>query len=105
MAVSTVAIWVARPGRAGEFLASAAKAKAIHERLGGKVRLRQIVMGGPNAQQFVYTIEHANMAAFATFSDKFQADKEWTALWTAANSTDPTATLVSHSLTTDVPGF
>ena len=88
-----------------EFLASAAKAKAIHERLGGKVRLRQIVFGGPSSQQFAYTIEYADMKAFAAFSDKMQSDPEWLAFWTAANNTDPTATLVSQSLATDVPGF
>lgn len=105
MSVSSVVIWATRPGRAPEFLATAAKAKSIHERLGGKVRLRQILFGGPSSQQFAYSIEFADMTAFATFSDKMQADPEWNALWTAANTSDPTATLVSQSLAADVPGF
>ena len=105
MAVSTVTIWQASPGRTGDFLATAAKAKGIHQRLGGTVRLRQITVGGPNSLHFVYTIEHKDMAAYASFSDKSNADAEWLALIAGAMTADPSATLVSQSLTTDVPGF
>ena len=105
MAVTSVTIWATRPGRAIDFVASAAQAKAIHERLGGKVRLMQITFGGPTSQQFVYTVEVPDMTAFAAFSDKMNGDAEWNTFWTAANNPDPTATLVSQSLLTDLRGF
>ena len=104
MAVGTVTIWSVHPGRTADFLKNAAAAKGIHERLGGKVRLRQIVYGGPNSGQFVYTIEHTDMTAFAAFSDKLNANAEWLA-HVAATGANTTAALVSHSLTRDVPGF
>ena len=107
MAVSTVTIWALNPGGGAQFFAAAAKAKAIHERLGAKVRVRQIAVGGPNTGQIVYTIEHANMAEYATFTDKLNVDAEWVALWGAEMIANPkpSASVVSHSFTSDVPGF
>jgi hypothetical protein len=106
MAVTSLAVWAVRPGKAAEFAANVAKAKAIHTRLGGTVRLRQILFGGPSAQQMAYSIEVADMTAFAAFSDKMAADSEWQAFWgSLATNADPSATLVQQSLAQDVAGF
>ncbi len=105
MAVSQVSIWSVHPGKLPDTVATAAKSKVIHERLGAKVRLRQIVYGGPNANQLVYSIEHADMAAFAAFTDKLLADADWQALVAVIFGAEAPATLLSNSVTTDVPGF
>lgn len=106
MAVTSLTLWAVRPGKAAEFAANAASAKAIHTRLGGTVRVHQILFGGPSSQQFAYSIEVADMTAFATFSDKMAADGEWQKFWTGiAAQPDPSATLVSQSLAQDVSGL
>ncbi len=102
MAVRTVTIWSVQPGRIPEFIALAAQAKAIHTRLGGSVRLGQISIGGPATGNIVYSIEHADMTAFAKFTDKSAADAEWLKFFASAQATG-VATLVSQSLATDIP--
>ena len=105
MAVRSVAIWQPSPGKAGAFLAICTQAKAIHERLGGKVRVSQLTFAGPNAGQIVYSIEHADMTALAKFGEKLSADTAWQTLWSGSQTADPAATLQSHSVLGDVPGF
>ena len=106
MAVTSLALWAIRPGKLAEFSANVATAKAIHTRLGGTVRVRQVMFGGPSSQQMAYSIEVPDMAAFATFSDKMAADPEWVKFWTTVgNNPDPSATLVQQSLAQDVPGL
>jgi hypothetical protein len=106
MAVTSLSLWAVRPGKAAEFAANIAQAKAIHTRLGGSVRVRQILFGGPSSQQFAYAIEVPDMTAFANFSDKLASDAEWQKFWTGIGAQpDPSATLVSQSLAQDVPGL
>jgi hypothetical protein len=104
MSVTAMTVWAINPGRGGDFLKQGAKAKAIHERLGSRVRLFQIQFGGPSSGQFAYVNEVDDMAAFAAFSDKLDSDPEWIEFWAAAGA-NPSATLVSRSLATEVPGF
>ena len=106
MAVTSLTLWAVRPGKAAEFAANVAQAKAIHTRLGGTVRVRQILFGGPSSHQFAYSIEVADMTAFAKFSDGMASDAEWQKFWMGVSAQpDPSATLVSQSLAQDVPGF
>lgn len=51
-----------------------------------------------------YINEVVDMTAFAAFSDKLNADPEWQEFWAAAQA-NPSATLVSRTLATEVPGF
>ncbi len=104
MAVTGMTIWAINPGRGADFLKQAAKAKAIHERLGSRVRLFQIQFGGPSSGQIAYVNEVDNMAAFGAFSDKLESDPEWQEFWAGAQN-NPSATLVSRSLATEMPGF
>ncbi len=106
MTVTSLTLWAVRPGKAAEFAANVAQAKAIHTRLGGSVRVHQILFGGPSSQQFAYSIEVPDMTAFAVFSDKMAADEEWQKFWNGIGARpDPSATLVTQSLAQDVPGL
>jgi hypothetical protein len=77
MAVIQVSQFRVVPGKFQEFTANVAKAKKIHERLGGQVRVWTALIAGPNSGLVSYVIEHKDMAGFATFSDKLAADSEW----------------------------
>lgn len=107
MAVRTVTIWSVAPGRVVEFLGLAAQAKVIQERLGGKCRLARIAFGGPNSGQMVYTIEHASLEVLADFDGRLAVDPDWQKLIATgitANA-NPSATILSHSIAADMPGF
>ena len=58
---------------------------------------------GPNTGNLVVSLEFADMAAYAAFTQKAQADSEWQAFQArVAGSPDPTTTLVGRSLITDL---
>lgn len=101
--VASVATWQPLEGKAQEFLAVAAKAKKIHERLGGKVRMWQSMFGGQPAT-FGYVIEHASWDDFGKFGAKMEKDGEWLTLVASAMS-HPTARLVQNSLVSEAAGF
>ncbi len=95
-AVLNVAVWRPHNGKMQEFMANVATAKKIHERLGGKVRVRATQFGGvPMAVS--YAIEHPSFAAFGAFGEKMSTDNEWVAFWGAALA-NPSAELVSNSV-------
>jgi len=98
MAVATVTQWAVTPGKQEEFLPNVARAKKIHQRLGGQVRVLQNTFGGENTGRISYVIEHSDLAAFASFSQQMQADAEWQQLWASVNSGSPAATMISNSL-------
>jgi hypothetical protein len=98
MAVISVNIWRVRPGRLQEVLGYVGEARKIHERLGGRVRTWQPIIGGePNT--FSYVIEYEDIAAYGNFTNKVLADGEWQSfLQRLVGNTDPGAELVSSSL-------
>ena len=102
MAVATVTTFEIRPGRNEEFNKQVAEAKKLHERLGGRVRVWAATLAGPNAGQVIYVIEHNDLAAFASFSQKMQADSAWLAFAAKVFTADPTGTMVGGSLVTEV---
>jgi hypothetical protein len=103
MAVRNVSIFRAHPGRRQEFLNDAVAAKKILERLGARWRIGDTTIGGPNTGNLVVSLEFADMAAYAAFTQKAQADSEWQAFQArVAGSPDPTTTLVGRSLITDL---
>lgn len=101
MAMMTAATWQALPGKLPDFMANIAAAKAIHTRLGGKVRIGITQFGG-TPSSVVYTIEHADWNAFGAFGAKMADDADWQKFWAGATG-DPTAQLVSHAVSVDVP--
>ncbi len=98
MTVATVTQWSVTPGKLQEFMPNVAQAKKIHQRHGGQVRVLQNSFGGEFTGRISYVIEHADLAAFASFSHKLQADAEWQKLWANANSGSPSGTMVGNSL-------
>ena len=102
MAVATVTTFQIRPGRNQEFMAQVAEARKLHERLGGRVRVWLATFAGPNAGQAIYVIEHADLAAYAGFSQKMEADPGWQAFAAKVFSADPTGALVGQSFVTEV---
>ncbi len=99
-AVMSVATWHPRAGKTKDFLATVAKGKRIHERLGGKVRLLSSTFGGSPAS-FSYVVEHPTWESFGAFGEKLEKDNEWVTLWTDAQA-NPTADLVSNNVVTEV---
>ena len=90
-------------GKNQEFMANVAEARKIQEGLGGRVRVWQATAAGPNTGLVTYTIEHDDLAAFAAFSDKLQADSDWLAFAARTlGGTNPTGTLLSAILATEI---
>jgi len=77
MALLTVAQFRVVPGKFQEFGANVATAKKIHERLGGRVRVWNAVVAGPNSGLVSYAIEHQDWASYASFNEKLATDSEW----------------------------
>jgi hypothetical protein len=102
-AVASVATWRPRAGKVQEFVASAATAKKIHERLGAKVRMWSSNFGG-QPMTMGYVMEHRSWAAFGEFAEKMEKDNEWQVFWAGA-AANPTADLVQNSVVSEVPGF
>ncbi len=102
MSVVQITNWRITAGRNVDFLALVSEAKKIHERLGGRVRVRQATFAGENAGRVAYVIEHDDMMALASFGQKMQADSEWQAFVTKAFGPNPSATLMSNAIATDV---
>jgi NIPSNAP len=103
MAVCSVTILHVNPGRLQDFLANIAAAKAIHERVGAKVRIWQATAAGTQAGSVAYVIEHDDLAAYARFTQQLQADADWQAF--QANEIlgrDPAATRTSFSLFSEI---
>lgn len=101
MAVALVTQFQINPGRNLEFMSLVSEAKKVHERLGGKVRVWTASVAGPNTGNVSYVIEHANLAAYAAFTDKLLADTEWQAFVVKAFSTNPTSRVLGSTLATE----
>jgi hypothetical protein len=103
MAVRSVSIFQAHPGRRQEFLKDALAAKKILERLGARWRIAETTIGGPNTGSIIVALEFNDMPAFAAFTQKAQRDSKWQAFQARVNGgPDPATTLVSRSLVTDI---
>lgn len=103
MAVISVSQWRIRPGKTAEFLENCTKAKAIQERIGVKsVRVFMGMFAGEGANLVAYAIEHEDAAAQGAFTDKMGTDPEWQDFWQGVNNADPSAEMVSNSLSVEV---
>ena len=101
MAVLVVATFRALPGKNREFLDDIAEAKKHHERLGGSVRTWSATIAGENSNNVVYGIEHADIVAYANFTQKVAADADFLA-FTQKIGANPSGTRVSTSLLTEI---
>ncbi len=103
MAVVSVHTFRVKAGRLQEFLTLCAEARKIHERMGGRVRIWQPAFGG-EAATIGYTIEHDDMTAYGTFTDKLQSESDWQALiQRMGTNTDPSVEPVSSALYQESP--
>jgi NIPSNAP protein len=100
-AVVSIRVWQPHSGRLQDFTARVARAKRIHERLRGKVRVFNSHFGGVPLS-VCYIIEHPDWKAFGEFRATVEADAEWLAL-VAENTRDPTADLISSQVLVEVP--
>ena len=101
MAVATVTRFQVNPGRNADFMALVAEAKKIHARLGATVRVWNATLAGADSGTVSYVIEHKDIAAYASFSDKLAADAEWQKFLPKAFSANPTSRAVSAALITE----
>ncbi len=105
MTVRNVTMWEPLPGKGQATIENMAAATKISTRLGGTVTARQTLVGGPESQRLNLAIIHADMKAYAAFSQKLQADTEWQSfLQTVIASPTPNARLVNNILAVNVPG-
>ncbi len=103
MAVAQVFQFRIVQGKNQEFNANVAEAKKIQERLGGRVRVWQATMAGQNTGLVSYVIEHDDMAAFASFSQKIGTDADWLAFAAKTlGGTNPTGALLSAVLANEI---
>lgn len=103
MAVAQVFQFRIVQGKNQEFAAQVAEAKKLQERHGGRVRVWQGTMAGPNTGLVSYVIEHDDMAAFAGFAQKLGADSEWLAFAAKTlQSANPTGALISAALANEI---
>jgi hypothetical protein len=102
MAVRQVSIFQPRDGKREEFLKEAATAKEHLTRLGGRFRVGEMAVGGPNTGQMVATLEFDDMGAYAAFVKLASADREWQDFQAKANRENGTRTLVSRALVQDL---
>jgi hypothetical protein len=102
-AVASVATWRPRPGRLQDFMAVVTKAKKIHTRLKGNVRVWNSQFGG-EPFTVTYVIEVADWKAFGEFGAKLETDSEWLGLvaeWTA--NRDAPGDLIHNAVFVEVP--
>jgi hypothetical protein len=104
MAILQTTMWRTRPGRVQDFMANVTTAKTILQRLGGRVRVvNQIV--GSNAPSTIVIVESNDWKAYGELQAKMQADSEWQGFFTKAigANRDPSADMVGTGLSVEVP--
>ena len=103
MAVVVVAQWQPNPGKAQELLQDAAKVSQIAQRHGARgARVFQALFAGPNSGIISHVFEFDDLAGFASFQGKFEADPEFQQLFAKATGANAPATLLSVSLLREV---
>jgi hypothetical protein len=104
MAVAVVSQFRVTQGRRDEFIKEAGVAKSLHEKLGGRVRMYNSSLAGPNTGIITYVNEFDDHAAYAAYTLKAQADQELqTFLARALGGANPAATYVSQSMLVEIP--
>lgn len=98
MAVAQVFRFQVSPGKQVEFMANVAEAKRMQEAAGAKVRVWNAVFAGADTNTVGYVVEHKDMAAFASFTDKMQADAAWQAFLIKAFPANPAGTVLGGAL-------
>lgn len=105
MSVNAVFFWQPGPGRQAEVLGTFATARKIHERLGARVFTRQPLFYGNQPPRLQYLMNFDDLAAYATFSGKLDADAEWQGFFVPLiTAQNPVAALSQTVLAETIPG-
>ncbi len=101
MAVSVLSQFRAIPGRGQEFLKIVGEAKAVNERLGAKVIVRQTVFGGELAGVIIVGSLFESEESHAEFTERLLQEQDHP-LFVMSRSANPPATLLSRSLNVEI---
>jgi hypothetical protein len=102
MPIGQVRVIRPRPGRRQDTFNLAARAKRIHERCGGKVRIFEPITG-PNVGTLLQVVETSDWKAYAEYRTKLETDPEYRALLTEIqNNRDPSADIISAEVLEEV---
>lgn len=88
--------WQARPGRLMDFMAKVTESFAHVERMGGRPRAMQSVVGAHPMTTLVSTA-FDDLDAYGAYADALAADAAWQEFWMGALS-DPTADMIRSGI-------
>ncbi len=88
--------WSVKPGRLDDFVANVMASMAHIERMGGRPRPLQSVVGA-HPMTTLYTTAFEDLDAYAAYADKVGTDPEWQAFW-ADLMKDPSGDVIRSGL-------
>lgn len=94
--------WRPRPGRLGEFLERVGEATPHTERMGGRTRVTQSVIGAHPLTILVGTA-FEDLAGYGAYADTAASDGDWQQLW-GAFMADPSADLIRSGIYLNISG-
>ena len=102
LGVILAAQWRVRPGRADDFAGNVMTAGGHIERLGGRMRAMQSMIGA-HPMTMLVTTAFASLDDYGEYADKIAVDAEWQAFWTDV-ARDPSGELVRSGLYINISG-
>jgi len=94
--------WRAKAGRMEDFIGNVMASGAHVERLGGRMRAMQSMIGAYPMTMLV-TTAFASLADYGAYADRLAGDAEWQAFWTDVMK-DPSADLVRSGIFVNISG-
>ena len=94
--------WQAGPGRLADFMGKVAESFPHIERMGGRPRAMQSVIGAHPMTTLVSTV-FDDLDAYGAYADMTATDAEWQAFWAGALS-DPTAEIIRSGIYVNMMG-
>jgi len=102
LGVVLVTQWRARPGRLMDFMGNVTTAVPLIERMGGRPRVMQSLIG-LHPMTVLVTTAFADIDAYGTYGDTIATDEQWQTFWAGAMG-DPTADLIRSGLFVNISG-
>ena len=102
LGVVLVTQWRARPGRLMDFVGNVMTAVKLIERMGGRSRAMQSLIG-LHPLTVLVTTGFADMDAYGVYANTTATDEGWQAFWAGAMA-DPTADLIRSGLFVNISG-
>jgi len=95
--------WRSKPGRIDDFVGNVMTSGTHIERLGGRMRATQSVIGAYPMTMLV-TTTFASLDDYGAYADKLAIDSEWQAFWTDVMK-DPSADLIRSGIYVNISGL